>query len=110
MNITWTITKIDQNDTVADTRLYIGTYFTKSKLMYQGVVKLMKLSPAKIMFGNRIRTTFKEPNYILTISNLCYNDTIIFTLVVKQEIGTTLILRLVTTKSAKLIVEGTHFY
>ena len=108
MNITWTITKRYQNDKVADTRLYLGTVFTKSNLLYQGVAKLSKLNPAKAIFGHRLQAIFKEPKYVLTINSLSYNDTIMFTLVVNQEIGATLIGRSVSNKSVQVIVKGTN--
>ena len=110
VKITWTITKRYQNDKVADTRLYLGTVFTKSNLLYQGVAKLSKLNPAKAIFGHRLQAIFKEPKYVLTINNLSYNDTIMFTLVVNQEIGTTLIPRSVSKKSVQIIVTGMHFH
>ena len=109
VDITWTVTKIDQDDVVSDTRLYFGTQFTKDNLLYQGVAKLTQLKPARDKFGGRIHATFKEPKFTLTLSDLSFNDTITFTLVVNQENGTTLTPRPVNFKSVKILaIKGVY--
>ena len=109
VDITWTVTKIDQDDVVSDTRLYFGTKFTKDNLLYQGVAKLTQLKPAGDKFGGRIHATFKEPKFTLTLNNLSFNDTITFTLVVNQENGATLTPRPVNFKSVKILaIKGVY--
>ena len=102
VDITWTVTKIDQDDVVSDTRLYFGTKFTKDNLLIQ-------LKPAGDKFGGRIHATFKEPKFTLTLNNLSFNDTITFTLVVNQENGATLTPRPVNFKSVKILaIKGVY--
>ena len=102
VEITWTVTKMNQSDIVSDTRLFLSTKFTKKNLLYEGVAKLSKLSLAKSKFGDRIQANFKEPKYTLTLSNLSYSDVITFTLVVNQEIGNTLKQRPLSIKSVTI--------
>ena len=76
--------KVETTDKVFNTRLYIGTNVTTEKLLYEGLVNFVRGDAAKT-FGDRIKANFKDPEYTLTLSNLRYNDTITFTLVVNQE-------------------------
>ena len=110
VNITWTIKKIDQSDLVSNTRLFLGTNFIHSNLLYRGSVVLDKLEYAKRKFGGRIQAVFIEPNYTLTLRNLSFSDLITFILVVNQQIGSTLTPRPVTFKSVEINeVRGMYF-
>ena len=71
---------------------------------------LMKQNLAKVIFGERIQASFKEPIYTLTSSNLSYNDTFTFTLAVIQGIKSNINLRPVVIKSAAISeVRGMYF-
>ena len=71
---------------------------------------LMKQNLAKVIFGERIQASFKEPIYTLTLSNLSYNDTFTFTLAVIQRIQSNIDLRPVVFKSAAISeVRGMYF-
>lgn len=71
---------------------------------------LMKQNLAKVIFGERIQASFKEPIYTLTLSNLSYNDTFTFTLVVIQRIQNSIGLRPVVLKSTAISeVRGMYF-
>ena len=108
-NITWTLNKALQTDKVADTRLFLGN-FTEEKLLYRGVNILAKQALAEEIFGDRIQAFFKEPHYTLTLSNLRFNDTFTFTLVVTQEIQGTITPRPAVSKSVTIIeVRGMCF-
>ena len=110
VDITWTLTKVDQRDVVADTRLFQGASFRVDHLLYRGSVVLNKLDRAEKMFGNRVQASFTEPKYILKLNNLSFSDLITFTLVVNQEIGATLVPRPAIIKSVKIIeVKGIFF-
>ena len=110
VDITWTLTKVDQRDVVVDTRLFLGANFRVDNLLYRGSVVLNKLDHAEKMFGGRIQASFKEPRYILKLSNLSFSDLITLTLVVNQEIGSTLVSRPAIFKSVKIIeVKGMDF-
>ena len=104
INITWTLTKVDQSDVIVSTRLYLGTSFTSNKLLYHDIEPLVKQDLASKMFGERIHASFKEPNYKLTLSKLNINDSVNFTLVVNQEIIGTLKARPALKKSVEVIV------
>ena len=39
---------------------------------------LIKQNLAKVVFGERIQASFKEPIYTLTLNNLSFNDTFPF--------------------------------
>ena len=101
VNITWTLTKVDQTDKVVSTRLFLGN-FTDNKLLFQGVNVLTKQNLVKEMFGERIQVSFKEPNYILTLDNLSFSDTVTFSLVISQEIQGTVIQRPAVFKSVAI--------
>ena len=110
VDITWTLTKVDQRDVVVDTRLFLGADFRVDNLLYRGSVVLNKLDQAEKMFGGRIQASFKEPRYILKLSNLSFSDLITLTLVVNQEIGSTFVSRPAIFKSVKIIeVKGMDF-
>ena len=71
---------------------------------------LFKQNLAKVIFGERIQASFKEPIYTLTLSNLSFSDTFTFTLVVNQEDGRSFTMRPVVVKSASIIeVRGMFF-
>ena len=109
VNITWTLRKVDQTDIVISTRLFLGN-FTENRLLYEGANMFMKQNLAKVIFGERIQASFKEPIYTLTLSNLSYNDTFTFTLVVIQRIQNSIGLRPVVLKSTAISeVRGMYF-
>ena len=54
------------------------------------------------MFGERIQVSFKEPNYILTLDNLSFSDTVTFSLVISQEIQGTVTQRPIVHKSVAI--------
>ena len=109
VNITWTLRKVDQTDVVISTRFFLGN-FTENRLLYEGANMLMKQNLAKVIFGERIQASFKEPIYTLTLSNLSYNDTFTFTLAVIQRIQSNIDLRPVVFKSAAISeVRGMYF-
>ena len=41
VKIKWTVRKVNQNDNIVNTRLYLGTNFLPNKLLYQGVHNLI---------------------------------------------------------------------
>lgn len=104
IDISWTITKVDQSDIIVTARLYLGTSFASNKLLYQDIEPLAKQDLANEMFGERIHASFKEPNYKLTLNKLNINDSVNFTLVVNQEIIGTLKARPILKKSVEVIV------
>ena len=110
VDIIWTIMKVEPSDKVTNTRLYIGTNFTTEKLLYEGsgAADLAEGDAAE-RFGNRMKATFEDPKYTLTLSNLNYNDTITFTLVVNLE-DASLNPRQPSIRSIKIIkVRGKYF-
>ena len=111
IDISWTITKVDQSDVIVTARLYLGTSFASNKLLYQDIEPLTKQDLANKMFGERIHASFKESNYKLTLNKLNINDSANFTLVVNQEIIGTLKARPVLKKSVEVIVvTGMKFF
>ena len=71
---------------------------------------LFKQNLAKVIFGERIQASFKEPIYTLTLISLSFSDTFTFTLVVNQEDGRSFTMRPVVVKSASIIeVRGMYF-
>ena len=109
VNITWTLRKVDQTDVVISTRFFLGN-FTENRLLYEGANMLMKQNLAKVILGERIQASFKEPIYTLTLNNLSYNDTFTFTLAVIQRIQSNIDLRPVVFKSAAISeVRGMYF-
>ena len=102
--------KVNQNDNNVNTGLYLGTNFLPNKLLYQGVHNLIKYNPAKIIFGERIKASFKEPTYTLTLNNLEFNDKNTLTLLVISEKADTLLSKQKIGKSDKVsTVTGMHF-
>ena len=101
VNITWTLTKVDQTDKVVSTRLFLGN-FTDNKLLYEVVNVLTKQNLAKEMFGERIQVSFKEPNYMLTLDNLSFNDAVTFALLITQEIQGTVTQRPAVVKAVAI--------
>ena len=101
VNIAWTLRKVDQTDVVISARLFLRN-FTENRVLYEGANMLMKQNLAKVIFGERIQASFKEPIYTLTLSNLSYNDTFTFTLAVIQGIQSNINLRPVVIKSAAI--------
>ena len=84
IDIKWTIRKVEPSDKAVNTRMYIGSNFTAENLIYQGLAGLSEGEAAKD-FGDRIKATFVDSTFTLTLSNLSYNDTITFTLLVNAE-------------------------
>ena len=84
IDIIWTITKVEPTDRVINTRLYIGTDFNQENVLYYGLPPLTKADVAKT-FGGRIKVTFDDPKFKLTLSNLNFKDTVTFTLVISTE-------------------------
>ena len=108
VEITWTFTKVAQSDEVMNTRLFLGAD-PGGELLYSGV-PLIKLEDAKRRFGDRIKATWKEPQYTLTLSNLSFSDTITFSLAINSRINGSIQERSVAFKSVQIIeVKGMYF-
>ena len=88
LDITWTVIKKEQSDLILNTRLYLATLLTRTNLLYQGVTALFKQNSANLQLGDRIQVRFKESKYTLLLTNLQFNDTVTFTLVVSLEDAT----------------------
>ena len=102
--------KIEQINVIANTRLYLGTNFSSNNLLYQGVNNLIQQDAAKSLFGERIKAFFTEPTYTLMLTNLCFSDTVTFTLLVSSEIGDTGTAGLTFGRSTKIsVMTGMHF-
>ena len=102
--------KLNQINVITNTILYLGTNFTSNDLLYQGVHNLIQQDAAKLLFGKRIKAIFTEPSYTLMLSNLCFSDTVTFTLLVSSAIVDTGTLGPTFGRSAKVrIVTGMHF-
>ena len=78
--ITWNIIKKKPGDRINSIRLFVGRTFTDANLLYEGIAGSIRLDSAKMKFGDRIQTIFKDSNYTARLSNLDFNDTINFTL------------------------------
>lgn len=85
VDITWSVIKKGQNDLISSTRLYLGTSLTRTNLLYQGVTALSKQNSANLWFGDRIQIRYNEPKYTQSLTDLHFNDTVTFTLVVTLE-------------------------
>ena len=108
VKITWTFTKSAQSDVVTNTRLFLGAD-PLGELLYLGV-SLIKLEDAERRFGDRIKATWKEPLYTLTLSNLSFSDTIEFFLAINSRINDSLRERSVAVKSVQITeVKGMRF-
>ena len=109
VDITWTIGKKDENDTIGNTRLYLGDSVLRQNLLYRGASPLDKLELAQSRFGDRIKASLEGEIYLLKLSNLSYNDTVWLTLAVNQE-DANLNPRPVSIKSVQISkVKGMHF-
>ena len=110
VNVTWTLTKVDAADKIVNIRLFLENS-TNGNLLYDGSSGSDKKALATKMFGERIQTSFKEPNYTLTLNNLSFTDTVTFVLVVIQQIGEDpTSLRPVSVKSVAVIVKGMYIF
>ena len=109
VNVIWTLTKANGADTVVGISLFLGNS-TENKVLYDGSSGLNKQNLAREMFDERIQTSFKEPSYTLTLNNLSFTDTVTFTLVVIQRIGSTNNLRPLSIKSVAVIVKGMYIF
>ena len=110
VDITWKITKKVPSDTILSVRLFLGTNFTRDRILYEGFDTLTERTLAKATFGERIQATFNEPEFTLTLSNLSFSDALFtFTLLVNTE-DIQSQTRPAANKSAKIsVVRGIHF-
>ena len=108
VEITWSFTKAAQSDVVSNTRLFLSAS-PAGELLYSGV-SLIKSRDAERRFGDRIKATWKDLQYTLTLSNLSFSDTISFTLAINSRINDSFTERNVLVKSVQIIeVKGMHF-
>ena len=108
VDITWSVIKKGQSDLISSTRLY-ATSLTRTNLLYQGVTALSKQNSANLWFGDRIQIRYNEPKYTLSLTDLHFNDTVTFTLVVTLE-DANLILVSNILKSTKIIAVTGMFF
>ena len=110
VDITWTLRRVDQADRIITISLYLGNY-TENKYLYDGTHGLTKMKLANEMFGERIQTSFKEPDYILTLRNMSFTDAVTFSLAVVQRVGNAPSLRDIALKSVAIsVVRGMYFF
>ena len=85
INIIWTIIKVEPTDKVINTRLYIGTKFEQENLLYAGRHPYLSNGDVAKKFRGRIKATFDDSKFTLTLNNLNFKDTLTFNLVINTE-------------------------
>ena len=77
--------KVEPTDKVFNTRLYVGTKFEQENLLYAGLYPYLSNGDVAKKFEGRIKATFDDPKFTLTLSNSNFKDAVTFSLVINTE-------------------------